>query len=154
HRDHVTLVVVEQPVRSHGRAGASAWSEMRARTVTFVLQVDSWPELRDPLLVIALSGWVDAGVAAGTAAATLRAQLAASRAFARLDLADLVDLQQTRPQMTIIEGTTRGISWPVIEFVAGRAGRDVVVCTGPEPSLRWPSVIAEVAAMARRLGVV
>ena len=118
-----------------------------------MLTVDTWPDLRDPVLVIALEGWVDAGQAASTAAEVLRDQLGAARAFARLDLADLVDLQQTRPEVTITRGLQRRVEWPEIECVAGRAGRDVVVCTGPEPSLRWPSVVATFVDAAVRLGV-
>ncbi|MEI8001651.1 MAG: PAC2 family protein [Actinomycetes bacterium] len=118
-----------------------------------MLDVDTWPDLRDPVLVLALSGWVDAGSTGALAADRLREQMVASRVFARLDLADLVDLQQTRPEVSITAGTSRRIAWPVIEFVAGRAGRDVVLCSGPEPSLRWPSLIAEVVALATRLGV-
>ena len=118
-----------------------------------MLDVAAWPELRDPVLVLALSGWVDAGMAGATASALLRDQLGAARAFARLDLSDLVDLQQTRPQVEIVDGATRRITWPAIECIAGRAGRDVVLCTGPEPSLRWPSIVAELVVMARRLGV-
>jgi len=118
-----------------------------------MLEVVTWPELRDPVLVLALSGWVDAGMAGAHASALLREQLGAARVFARLDLSDLVDLQQTRPMVEIVEGTTRRITWPLIECVAGRAGRDVVLLTGPEPSLRWPSLIAEIVVMARRLGI-
>ena len=118
-----------------------------------MLEVDAWPELRDPVLVLALSGWVDAGMAGAHASALLREQLGAARVFAHLDLSDLVDLQQTRPMVEIVDGTTRRISWPVIECVAGRAGRDVVLLTGPEPSLRWPSLVAEIVVMARRLGI-
>jgi proteasome assembly chaperone (PAC2) family protein len=118
-----------------------------------MLEVVSWPELRDPVLVVALSGWVDAGMAGAHASALLREQLGAARVFARLDLSDLVDLQQTRPMVEIVEGTTRRVTWPVIECVAGRAGRDVALVTGPEPSLRWPSLIAEIVVMARRLGI-
>jgi proteasome assembly chaperone (PAC2) family protein len=118
-----------------------------------MLEVEVWPELRDPVLVLALSGWVDAGMAGAHASALLREQLGAARAFARLDLSDLVDLQQTRPMVQIVDGATRRISWPLIECVAGRAGRDVVLLTGPEPSLRWPSLVAEIVAMARRLGI-
>ena len=122
-----------------------------------MLEVDTWPELRDPVLVVALTGWVDAGMAGANASMKLREQLKAARVFARLDLAELVDLQQTRPTVSIVgdvEGIpTRRVSWPIIECVAGRAGRDVVLVTGPEPSLRWPSIIAELVAMAQRLGV-
>ena len=122
-----------------------------------MLEVDTWPELRDPVLVVALTGWVDAGLAGASASALLREQLNAPRVFARLDLAELVDLQQTRPTVAVV-GTEDGVpqrrvSWPIIECVAGRAGRDVVLCTGPEPSLRWQSIIAELVDMAQRLGV-
>ena len=118
-----------------------------------MLEVLTWPELRDPVMVVALSGWVDAGMAGAHASALLREQLGAARVFARLDLSDLVDLQQTRPMVEIVEGTTRRVTWPVMECVAGRAGRDVVLVTGPEPSLQWPSLIAEIVVMARRLGI-
>jgi len=118
-----------------------------------MLDVERWPELRDPVMIVSLTGWVDAGMAGAHASALLREQLGAARVFARLDLSDLVDLQQTRPMVEIVEGTSRRITWPVIECVAGRAGRDVVLVTGPEPSLRWPSLIAEIVVMARRLGI-
>ncbi len=118
-----------------------------------VVDVESWPELRDPVLVVVLTGWVDAGVAGATAAAMLAAQLTSGRVFGRIDLADLVDLQQTRPTVSLVDGATREIVWPVIEFTAGRAGRDVVLCAGPEPSLRWPTITNEIVEVARRLGV-
>lgn len=116
-----------------------------------VLEIDAWPELREPVVVIALSGWVDAGMAGAHAVEVVRDQLGAGRRFGRIDLADLVDLQQTRPQVEIVDGVTRRISWPVIECIAGRAGRDVVVISGPEPSLYWPTVIEEIVDAAQRL---
>src|SRR5712691_6854103 len=102
-----------------------------------MLEIDQWPELHDPVLVVALSGWVDAGLAGAGAAAALAEQLESARAFGRLDLSDLVDLQHTRPTVALVEGTTREITWPSMSFVAGRLNRDVVICLGPEPSIRW-----------------
>ncbi len=118
-----------------------------------VLTVDHWPELRRPLLVVALSGWVDAGIAGGGAIAGLRDQLDAPDEFASIELADHMDLQQTRPVAHWAEDGTRVIDWPRITFVAGRCGRDVVVVSGPEPSLRWPSVAAAIVEAARTLDV-
>lgn len=118
-----------------------------------LLEVDGWPKLHDPVLVVALSGWVDAGMTGTGAVSVLRDQLSAGRSFARVDLSDLMDLQQTRPTVHLAGGTTRRIEWPSIDFVAGRAGRDVVVCSGPEPSLRWRAVLGEIVAAARTLGV-
>jgi proteasome assembly chaperone (PAC2) family protein len=117
------------------------------------IDVDRWPELRDPVLVVALSGWVDAGLAGAGSVAVLAEQLDSGRPFARIDLADLVDLQQTRPTVKLAEGTTREITWPSIDLIAGRAGRDVVLCVGPEPSLRWGEFTRTIVDTAQRLGV-
>lgn len=118
-----------------------------------MLEVTTWPRLRQPVLVVAVQGWVDAGMAGSHGADVLREQTSEARRFARLDLADLVDLQQTRPGVEIVDGLSKRIRWPAIECVAGNAGRDVVLVTGPEPSLRWPTVIAELVELAQRLGV-
>jgi proteasome assembly chaperone (PAC2) family protein len=118
-----------------------------------LLDVDSWPTLRDPVMVVSLSGWVDAGIAGAGSTAVLGEQLASQRTFATIDLADLMDLQQTRPVVQLADGVTRSIVWPSIELVAGSAGRDVVLCRGPEPSLRWRAVLAAIVDAATRLGV-
>jgi proteasome assembly chaperone (PAC2) family protein len=118
-----------------------------------LLDVDTWPELRDPVMVVTLSGWIDAGMAGTGAVAVLSEQLDAPRVFARIDLADLMDLQQTRPTVHLVDGVSREITWPSIELMAGRCGRDVVLCVGPEPSLRWRAVLGEIVDAAQRLQV-
>jgi proteasome assembly chaperone (PAC2) family protein len=118
-----------------------------------MLTVERRPELRDPLLVAALSGWVDAGYAGAGTVEALGAQLDGAEQFATLDLTDLLDLQQTRPTARFVAGGLRVIDWPRITFVSGRAGRDVVLVSGPEPSIRWPTVAAEIVDAAQRLGV-
>jgi PAC2 family len=119
-----------------------------------VLTVDHWPELDRPLMVVALSGWVDAGGAGEGAITALLEQLAEEDPFARLDLTDVLDLQQTRPTAHFAEGGLRVIDWPEVQFVSGRVGRDVVLVHGPEPSLQWPAVAGEIVETARQLGVV
>jgi proteasome assembly chaperone (PAC2) family protein len=121
--------------------------------MTSYLEVDTWPELRDPVMVVNLSGWVDAGMAGAGAVAVLSEQLDARRPFGRIDLSDLMDLQQTRPTVRLVDGVSREITWPSIDLSAGRRGRDVVVCVGPEPSLRWRAVLGELVEAAQRLGV-
>jgi proteasome assembly chaperone (PAC2) family protein len=118
-----------------------------------LLDVDTWPDLRDPVLVVNLSGWVDAGIAGAGSVAVLSEQLEAKRVFGRIDLADLMDLQQTRPTVHLVDGVSRRITWPAIELVAGKCGRDIVLCVGPEPSLRWRAVLGELVEAAQRLGV-
>jgi proteasome assembly chaperone (PAC2) family protein len=118
-----------------------------------VLDVDQWPSLRDPVMLVALTGWVDGGLAGtGTLAAVAEA-LEAPKKFATLDLADLLDLQQTRPTVSLTDGVTRHVDWPSIDLVAGRAGRDVIIVAGPEPSIRWRDVTSSLVDVARRLDV-
>jgi PAC2 family len=118
-----------------------------------VLNVDQWPELHDPMMVLALSGWVDAGVAGAGAVAALREQLDAPDEFARIALVDHMDLQQTRPVAHWADDGGRVIDWPEITFVTGYLGRDVVIVSGPEPSLRWPSIAAAIVDAARTLRI-
>jgi len=119
-----------------------------------VLEVEVWPELRDPVLVVAFTGWIDAGLAGAGTVAALVEQLEGARRFARIDLEGIADLQQTRPTVHLVDGVTREIEWPAVELVAGRVGgRDVVVCTGPEPSIRWLEFTTTIVDAAARLGV-
>lgn len=118
-----------------------------------VLEVDAWPELDDPVMVVALTGWVDAGLAGTGALAALVEQLESPRRFGSIDCSDLCDLQQTRPTVRLSDGVTDGVEWPAVELVAGRAGRDVVLVAGPEPSIRWRAFTADLVDAAARLGV-
>src|ERR1700761_8766602 len=104
-------------------------------------------------MVVALAGWVDAGFAGSGTVAFLQEQLEAARTFGRIDLGDLMDLQQTRPTVHLVDGVSREIDWPEITLSAGRLGRDIVLVTGPEPSLRWRAVLGELVDVAERLGV-
>jgi len=117
-----------------------------------LIEIDALPKLRDPIMVVALSGWVDAGLAGAGAVAVLHEQ-ASARPFGRIDLADLMDLQQTRPTVQLRDGVTREISWPEISLSAGSAGRDVVLCIGPEPSVRWRAVLGALVDLSRDLGI-
>ena len=118
-----------------------------------MLSVEQWPELHDPVMVVQLSGWIDAGLAGSGAIAVLAEQLDDAVEFASLDLTDLMDLQQTRPTARWAGDGVRVIDWPKLSFVAGQLGRDIIVVSGPETSLRWPEVAGEIVEAARKLGV-
>ena len=124
-----------------------------------MLSVERWPELSEPLMIVALTGWVDAGGAGAGAMATLTAQLRDVDEFGAIDVTPLADLQQIRPRARW-EHDVRVIDWPALTFVSGHigggregAGRDLVLVKGPEPSLRWPTVASTIVDAARRLGV-
>ncbi|HEV7524564.1 MAG TPA: PAC2 family protein [Acidimicrobiia bacterium] len=118
-----------------------------------LLDVERWPQLRDPLMVIALSGWVDAGMAGAGTVSALSEQLEDADEFATIDLTDHMDLQQTRPSAHWSDEGDRIIDWPEITFASGSLGRDLVIVSGPEPSLRWPTVAAAIVDVARTLRV-
>jgi proteasome assembly chaperone (PAC2) family protein len=116
---------------------------------------ESRPALRSPVLIAAFHGWNDGGSAATLAASFVRSSLDATR-FATIDPDDYIDFQQTRPRVSLSDGRTREISWPEIEFFqAALPGntRDIVICIGTEPNLRWKAFTNEIADLAAGLGV-
>lgn len=118
-----------------------------------VIEVTQDVSLDRPVMVVALTGWIDAGSAGEASARYLQENLEGSTEFARIELATHADLQATRPTIELADGVTREITWPAITFTAGRAGGDVVVCYGPEPSLRWRVLASETVERARALDV-
>jgi predicted ATP-grasp superfamily ATP-dependent carboligase len=118
-----------------------------------VLTIEQQPRLHQGVLVASFSGWVDGGLAGGGSASLLAQGLASARTCARYDLAEYLDLQQTRPTVSLVDGETRRVHWPTIEVVAGVAGRDVLLVTGPEPSVRWKEVVDDLVQFAVAAGV-
>ncbi len=110
--------------------------------------------LRAPALVCAFKGWNDAGDAASSALTFLGASLGASR-FATIDPEEFYDFQATRPTVSLVDGTTREITWPEVEIYEARvprAPRDLVLLAGIEPSMRWRTFCEVVIDLAEALG--
>ena len=118
-----------------------------------MLHVDRLPTLDDALLLYSFRGWVDAGLAgAGTVDAVIH-QMSDARRFATIDLTDLLDLQQVRPTVRLVDGGLREIEWPQVELWCGRLGRDIVAVRGPEPSIKWPMFTQMIVDLANRVSV-
>lgn len=117
--------------------------------MTNVIEVVQDVALDRPVMVVALEGWVDAGNAGESAIEFLDDQMSRQEHFAKVDLAEVSDLQSSRPMVELVDGVTREITWPKISFIAGKAGVDVIVVRGPEPSLRWREFAAETVELAR-----
>src|SRR5919199_3887439 len=110
--------------------------------------------LRAPALVCAFKGWNDAGESASSALTFMGAALEATR-FATIDPEDFLDFQATRPTVKLVDGLSRKIEWPeweIFEARVPRAPRDLVILTGPEPSMRWPTFTRTVIELAEALG--
>ncbi len=109
------------------------------------------PELSEPVAVVALDGWVDAGSAATHAATTLAE---GGRVVATFDADSIFDYRARRPTLEIVHGRPRTLEWPKLTIRATRVGeRDLLVFTGAEPDYRWHELSADVAGLALKLDV-
>lgn len=111
----------------------------------------------DPVqvLVVGLSGWIDASGAAAGALEVLETQLSVEL-FATFDDDLFIDYRARRPTMTLRDGINEALSWNVPELRVGRDGdgRVVGVLTGPEPDSNWRLFASALADLAVQLGVV
>jgi proteasome assembly chaperone (PAC2) family protein len=115
---------------------------------------DEHPPLNRPVMVAAFEGWNDAADAASGAVTWLRRRLKATH-IAHIDPEEFYDFQATRPEVSLVEGTTRKISWPANDYFAGRVeevGRDLLLFSGVEPNLRWRTFCTTVIDVARQTG--
>src|SRR5688500_5898139 len=108
--------------------------------------------LREPVLIAAFRGWNDAGEAA-TYAATHLCRVWSAKKVASIDPEEFYDFQAIRPQVELVDGETRKITWPANEFSAAvlpQAERDVLVLVGTEPNTKWKTFSTAVVEVARR----
>jgi hypothetical protein len=112
------------------------------------------PELTDPVLVVMLTGWIDAGGAARAASDAMHDDTAASP-IAEFDDDVYVDYRARRPTMELREGLNSVLNWERIMLALGRdqTGRDVLLLTGPEPDMAWHRFTRVVGELATQLGV-
>jgi predicted ATP-grasp superfamily ATP-dependent carboligase len=111
--------------------------------------------LRAPALVCAFKGWNDAADAASSAVSFVGSSFGATR-FASIDPEEFFDFQNTRPQIRLVDGRHREITWPEVEIFEARvprAPRDLVLLVGHEPSYRWRAFTRTIVELAEALGV-
>lgn len=111
------------------------------------------PDLEEPVLVLALQGWIDAGLAAATAGETLAAELDAVT-VARFATDELIDYRARRPVVHMVDGVLRGLTWPSIELRAATdaEGRELLLLIGSEPDRLWHRFTDDVVTLALDLG--
>ncbi|HET6810147.1 MAG TPA: PAC2 family protein [Acidimicrobiales bacterium] len=109
---------------------------------------------RDPVLVVQLEGWVDAGLGAATALASL-VEGRDPEVVAVFDGDELIDYRARRPVVRIENGRNAGLTWrqPRLLLTTDRADRDVLLLVGPEPDMRWEAFVKDVVDLATELGV-
>lgn len=110
--------------------------------------------LRQPVVVTAFRGWNDAASAASGAVGYLSDRHEA-RVAARLDPEDFFDFQVSRPHIDLSSEGDGVVSWPEVEVMVAEPAtlaRDLVLISGPEPSMRWRTFCALLLDAAEAVG--
>jgi proteasome assembly chaperone (PAC2) family protein len=126
--------------------------------MTDLYEVHVRPDLADPVLVLALDGWIDAGFGAAVARRALLDAAGPTTLIATFDRDRLLDFRARRPTMHIEVGQVTSLSWPSIEL---RAAVDpsqpsqppVLYLVGAEPDHAWGAFCDAVVDLAGQLGV-
>ena len=120
-----------------------------------IIHIEQRPQLRQPVLVTAFSGWNDAAEGATFATRIIRRQRRAAR-FAHIEAEEFFVFTETRPTVRLRAGTTREIRWPANRLYASATpdtSPDLILLIGTEPQLRWQTFCNAIIELARDLGV-
>ena len=126
------------------------------------MEIHQIPLLREPIMIVAFSGWNDAAEAASGAAEHLlsgwrdKNDDVIPELIAEVESEDYYDFQVNRPVVSIDESEIRSLTWPTTQ-VFGMAipsmNRDLVIVTGVEPSMKWKSFTSDLLDLADDLEV-
>jgi proteasome assembly chaperone (PAC2) family protein len=114
---------------------------------------NGWPELVSPVVIAAFEGWNDAGDAATGAVEHLELVWDAEP-LTELDPDDYYDFQVNRPNVSLVDGVSRRITWPTTRLSVCRppgAEFDLVIVRGIEPNMRWRGFCAELLGIIQDL---
>lgn len=126
------------------------------------MEIYKIPALRSPIMIVAFSGWNDAGEAATGALEYLTSAWSdeenpgSAVLIAEIDPEDFYDFQFSRPRVHTDETQTRIITWPstqVFGLSLPDFDNDLVIVKGVEPSMRWKSFTNEILDLADDLDV-
>ncbi len=115
---------------------------------------DRLPALDRPIMIQALTGFVDAGSAVQLARDHLLASLDGGP-VAEFDVDQLLDYRSRRPPMIFVEDHWESYEQPRLSLHLLRdAGQTpLLLLAGPEPDIQWERFIAAVGQLVDRLGV-
>ena len=117
-----------------------------------LIRIEPPDDLREPSMLVALDGWVDAGSAATSAAERVAE---GGTVIGEMDADVLFDYRARRPALEIRDGRPRTLTWSKLTITRSTYGaRDILVLTGAEPDFRWRELSREMVALSKRLGIV
>jgi hypothetical protein len=119
-----------------------------------LVELHGHPTLSSPVMILALEGWIDAGMAANGAMTAILDGID-TEPLATFDTDVLLDHRARRPMMSLVEGHVDQLTWPSIEMRGGidDAGNHVVLVVGAEPDHAWGRFCAAVTDLALDLDV-
>ncbi|HVM64444.1 MAG TPA: PAC2 family protein [Acidimicrobiales bacterium] len=108
----------------------------------------------DPVLVLCLDGWIDAGLGAAAALATIINGRESER-VAIWDADEVIDHRARRPVLHLADGVATAITWPEVELRAmlDDRGQGFLVLMGPEPDMKWHAFCRSVVELATACSV-
>ena len=116
-----------------------------------LLSFASDPELDRPIMLLAMSGWVDAA-SVGTDAAERIAD--GGDVVAAFEPDALFDYRSSRPTLHFSSGDLTDIVWPRLEIIhRSIEGTDLLLAVGTEPDFRWQELVREFVGLAERYDV-
>ncbi|WP_419919269.1 proteasome assembly chaperone family protein [Candidatus Poriferisocius sp.] len=112
------------------------------------------PDVVEPVLVITLDGWVDAGYGVRDATEIMMGEDDCPL-VANFNTDMLLDYRARRPTMTVRDGRIDDISWPTITLrvVRDLDRRGFLMLNGPEPDFRWREFCDTIDDLMQHLGV-
>jgi proteasome assembly chaperone (PAC2) family protein len=113
------------------------------------------PELRQPDMLIALSGWSDAAKVATGSVLYLARTLDAS-GFAQIEGDQFYDFSNSRPEVTIDGGLIKLLQLPVnslLYWKNDKTDHDLILFHGIEPNFHWQKFVDTMLELAGSLGV-
>lgn len=107
----------------------------------------------DPVVVVALDGWTDAGEG-GTLAADALCEATDPVTLGWFPSDALYDYRDRRPPLSIDSGELGTPDWPEIsvELLRPASGPPLVLIGGQEPDFRWRTIVQDVLELARLIG--
>jgi proteasome assembly chaperone (PAC2) family protein len=132
------------------------------------VEIHKIPALRNPVMLIAFSGWNDAAEAAtGAASHILGAWTDAEHAIndqvgvvpeliADIDPEEFYDFQVNRPIVDMDESQIRSLTWPgtqIFGLATPNFDFDFIIVRGVEPSMKWKTFTHELLDLADDLEV-
>ena len=132
------------------------------------MEIHKIPALRNPVMLIAFSGWNDAAEAAtGAASHILGAWTDAEHAIndqvgvvpeliADIDPEEFYDFQVNRPIVDVDESQIRSLTWPgtqVFGLATPNFDFDFIIVRGVEPSMKWKTFTHDLLDLADDLEV-